>query len=205
MDIAAFGQGLIWGITLAAAIGPISLLCMHRSIEKGFWYGVVSALAVGSVDAMYGAIAGLGLTVLTDFLLSVQIWVRLLGGLILLYLGLRAMLAKPGMREVQVDARSLMGAYGSIFLLTLTNPLTIVVFLGLFAGFGIRSGDGYFAVVLVIMGIFTGSFGITGGIAGGLGLLRKKISHRLIVWLNRISGGLIIVFGLWSLFGIIFK
>jgi threonine/homoserine/homoserine lactone efflux protein len=205
MEIAGLGQGLIWGITLAGAIGPICLLCIQRSLEKGFWYGVVSALGVASVDAFYGAVAGFGLSILSDFLLSVQIWVRLFGGLVLLYLGVKALLAQPSSKQLEERASNLLGAYGSIVVLTMTNPLTIIVFLGLFASSGIRSESGYVVVLLTVLGVFLGSFGVTGSLTGVMGVLRRKFSPVVVLWLNRCSGGLILLFGLWSLLGLVWK
>jgi len=134
-----FIRGLVIGISIAAAVGPMSALCIQRTLYKGQLYGLVSGLGVATADGVYGCIAGFGLTAVATFLVSQEGWIRLVGGLFVIYLGVKTVMAKPAERaaSAQVDKDNFLGAYASTFLLTLTNPITILSFVAIFAGVGV--------------------------------------------------------------------
>src|SRR5947209_12880263 len=134
MDISFLIRGFIIGLSIAATVGPMCILCINRTMHKGQLYGLVSGLGIATADGVYGAIAGFGLTVITGFLVSQQMWIRLIGGLFLIYLGIKTVLSKPAERTVAAKADGYVGAYLSTLLLTLTNPLTILSFAATFAG-----------------------------------------------------------------------
>src|SRR5437016_1767095 len=128
MDLSFFIRGLLIGLSIAATVGPMSLLCIQRTLNKGQLYGFVSGLGIATADGVYGSIAAFGLTLITNFLLNEQLWIRLIGGLFLIYLGIKTMLSQPPESAVAPDMKSnsYLGAYTSTFFLTLTNPLTIL-------------------------------------------------------------------------------
>jgi threonine/homoserine/homoserine lactone efflux protein len=205
MDAALFMRSLLIGLSVAATIGPMSILCMQRTMNRGFFYGLISGLGIATADGLYGCVAGLGLTVIAGFLVSQQTWIRLLGGLFLLYLGGKTILTKPAERAAQaVNATSFIGAYASTLFLTLTNPLTIISFAAIFASLGVSGGPGStLAALSVIGGVFLGSMLWWCLLTGGISLLRARSflssSSRWLFWLNRISGGVIALFGLLAL------
>ncbi len=126
MDMSFYLRGLILGLSIASVVGPMSVLCMQRTIHRGLLYGLISGLGIATADGVYGSIAAFGLTLITTFLVSQQIWIRLIGGLFLLYLGIRTIFTKPAERAASAaKASNFLGAYVSTFLLTLTNSLTI--------------------------------------------------------------------------------
>src|SRR5512143_860107 len=129
-------RGLIIGFSIAAPVGPIGVLCIRRTLSDGRLYGFVSGLGAATADACYGTIAALGLTIVSTFLVEQANWLRLLGGLYLCYLGLKTFRSRPADRAVEATTREhgLLGAYASTLFLTLTNPLTILSFLAVFAG-----------------------------------------------------------------------
>lgn len=209
MDAGLFIRSLFIGLSVAAAIGPMSVLCMQRTMNKGFLYGLISGLGIATADGLYSSVAGLGLTVIGGFLLSQQLWIHLIGGLFLLYLGGKTMLTKPAERAAQTTQSSgptnFVWAYISTLLLTLTNPLTILSFAAIFAGLGAggsRPGSEREAL-LMIGGVFLGSLLWWCLLAGALSLLRGSPyltgASRWRQWLNRISGGIIMLFGVLAL------
>ncbi|HVB74067.1 MAG TPA: LysE family transporter [Ktedonobacteraceae bacterium] len=202
MDASFFLRGLLLGLSIAATVGPMSILCIQRTLRTGYLYGLVSGMGIATADAVYGSVAAFGLTVITSFLVSEQVWIRLIGGLFLIYLGIRTVLAKPAERAARAQANSFAGAYVSTFLLTLTNPLTILSFAVIFAGIGIGGGaekGNYLAAALVVVGVFCGSAAWWCMLTGGLGLLRKRFSMQWLGWLNRISGAILTIFGIVAL------
>lgn len=205
MDIGFLFRSYIIGLSIAAVVGPISVLCINRTLAKGYLYGLISGLGVATADCMYGSAAAFGLTAITTFLVSEEKWIRALGGVFLIYLGVRAALARPAERAAgAAKAYSLPGAYISILALTLTNPLTILSFAAIFAGLGVSGGSGgYTAAVLVTAGVFLGSATWWLFLTSGVSLLRIKFTPGWLAWLNRLSGGILLVFGVLALISII--
>jgi len=200
MDTSFFIRGLIIGFSIAATVGPISVLCIQRTLYKGQLYGLASGLGVATADAVYGSIAGFGLTVIATFLVSQQGWIRLIGGLFLVYLGIRTALSKPAERAAAAQANNFFGAYASTFLLTLTNPLTILSFAAVFAGLGVGGASkSYLSATIVVLGVFTGSALWWCLLTGGVSLLRGKFTAKWLLWINRISGVIIVLFGIFAL------
>jgi threonine/homoserine/homoserine lactone efflux protein len=203
MDVSFFVRGLLIGLSVAATIGPMSILCIQRTMSKGFFYGLISGLGIATADGLYGCVAGFGLTIVAAFLVQQQTWVHVVGGLFLLYLGLRTLLSKPSERAAQATlATNFAGAYVTTLLLTLTNPLTILSFAAIFAGLGVGSGgqNNSMSALLVVSGVFLGSMLWWCLLTGGVSLLRTRFTPRWLLWMNRISGCVITIFGLVALF-----
>ena len=199
-----FLLGLVIGISIAAPVGPIGVLCIRRTLTGGRLAGLVSGLGASSADAIYGVIAGLGLTFISGFLVEQQTWLRLFGGLFLCYLGVRTYLSRPSDKSVAAQNNSLLGNYLSIFVLTLTNPITIISFAAIFAGLGLaESGGDYIAATLMVLGVFTGSTLWWLCLSLGVGLFRGKVTARWMQWINRISGGVVFGFGVLALVSLI--
>ena len=201
MDISLFVRGLVIGLSIAAVVGPMSVLCMQRTVRSGLLYGLVSGLGIATADGIYGSIAAFGLTVIATFLVHQQFWIRLIGGLFLIYLGIKSMLTKPSERAATASKTSnFLGAYASTLLLTLTNPLTILSFAVVFAGIGLGgSKNSVSSAVLVVLGVFLGSALWWCLLTGGISLLRGKFTPAGLLWINRISGGVIAIFGVLAL------
>src|SRR5438270_13566585 len=95
MDFALLVRGLVLGFSIAAVVGPIWLLCLRRSLTGGFARGFVSGLGAATADATYAAVASFGITLLSSALVEQRLGLRLIGGAILLYLGVRTLRAQP--------------------------------------------------------------------------------------------------------------
>lgn len=196
-----FIKGLVIGFSIAAPVGPIGLLCLRRSLTDGKLVGFLSGLGAATADTLYGAVAALGLTLVTELIARYHTPLQFFGGAFLILLGvkiIRAPAFSPGDRPAH--ARSLPIAYASIFVLTLANPVTIIAFAGVFAGFGLgwESGGDWQAGWL-IFGVFTGSSAwwlFLSSFAGWFGhRLNPQVLHRI----NLCAGLLIASFGLWQL------
>ncbi len=203
MDGSFLVRGLVMGFSVAAVVGPIGLLCIHRTLHRGFLYGLVTGMGAATADAAYGSVAAFGLTIVTAFLVIWQNWIHLLGGLFLIYLGIRTMFSGPAKRAASTRANGFLSAYASTLFLTLTNPMTILSFAAIFAGLGIGSGyTGSLAAMLVVVGVFLGSGIWWLLLSGGISLLRERFAPEWLVWVNRLAGVAIVLFGCYALLGI---
>ncbi|WP_435171610.1 LysE family translocator [Paenibacillus glycanilyticus] len=192
-------SGVLVGLSIAAPVGPIGVLCMKRTINQGRWYGVLSGLGAASADAVYGLIAAVGFTALTNVLVDQRMWIQLIGGLFLCYLGYQSVRALPNSgKELQLN-NGLVRAYLTTFLLTLTNPMTILSFAAIFAGIQhsaqATTGDS----LLLVLGIFLGSVLWWLLLAGLVGIIRTALNAKAMRWINVLSGIVLLVFGVWSL------
>jgi threonine/homoserine/homoserine lactone efflux protein len=180
-------------------------LCIRRTLADGRVAGLVSGLGAATADAVYGSIAGFGLTIVSGFLISQTGWLRLLGGVFLLYLGARTLLAQPTERPATASGSGLLRSYASTFILTLTNPTTILSFVAVFAGLGLAdatrgaAGGPYLAAALLVLGVFAGSALWWLLLSGGVSVLRARFDARALRWVNRISGIIIAAFGVAAL------
>ncbi len=205
MNVGLLIKSFVIGLSIAAVVGPISVLCIQRTLSRGYVYGLVSGLGVATADGTYGSIAAFGLTAISTFLVNEEVWIRAIGGVFLLYLGIRTIISRPAEKAATAaKAHNLPGAYASILLLTLTNPLTILSFAVIFAGIGVSGGKGgYLAATLVVMGVFLGSDTWWLLLTSAVSLLRKKITPRWLAWLNRISGTVLVIFGVLALISLV--
>jgi len=197
-----FLRGLIIGFCIAAPVGPISILCVQRTINHGRLYGLVSGLGAATADMFYGAVAALGVAAVARFLVSQQLWLRLVGGLLVLAMGIRTLWSLPRAAQVAVPGGGLVGAYLSTLLLTIANPMTIISFAAVFSGLGLTAGaSDRPAAVALLLGVLTGSalwWLILSGLAARM---RSRLQLRHMRWLNVAAGMVLAGFGavmLWS-------
>ncbi|MEW6304506.1 MAG: LysE family transporter [Verrucomicrobiota bacterium] len=202
MEPSVFAKGLLVGFSIAAPVGPIGVLCIRRTLAEGRVSGFVTGLGAATADALYGAVAGFGLTVISSFLLGQEQWLRLAGGVFLVWLGAKTFLAVPAAEAAQIKGATLAGAYASTVFLTLTNPTTILSFVAVFAGFGLsETATNYATAAVFVLGVFLGSALWWLILSGIVGAFRERFGPRQMRWVNRISGAIIMAFGLLALFG----
>lgn len=200
MDISFFARGLAIGFAIAAPVGAIGLLCIRRTLAYGRLTGFVSGLGAATADAVYGAVAALGLTAVSATLVAHQDIVRLLGGVFLLHLGARTAVAHPAMDVGGGSARGLAAAFVSTLALTLTNPTTILSFVAVFAGLGLGTTVGdRGSAALMVCGVFLGSALWWLLLSGGVGYFRRALTPERLRWVNRVSGAMLIGFGVLAL------
>jgi len=211
-------KGLIVGFCLAAPVGPIAALCVQRTISKSFLSGLVSGLGAAAADAFYGMVAAFGATIVSEFLIAERSWMQRVGGVILIFMGLRLALTKPPRengkdRESEVGSgrggkkangnnnRGLAGDFISTFLLTLTNPMTFVAFAAVFATMGIGAVRGRpFLTAELVGGVLLGSQLWWTILCGGAHALRRHFDYRKLITINRATGIFVIGVGVVYLF-----
>lgn len=196
-----FLKSLIIGVSIAAPVGPVGILCIQRTILYGRRTGFVSGLGAATADTLYGLISVMGLTIVSDFLLNHQFWIQLWGGVFLFLLGWRTFTSQPAKLKTGVSPiPSSVKGFLSVFLLTLTNPMTMVAFIAIFGVFRVTgSGDGGVSAILVVLGVFCGSslwWGVIAVIGGWLG---NRIESDSLTMINRVAGIIIILFSSYFL------
>jgi len=202
-----FWRGLLLGFSIALPVGPIGVLCIRRTLTQGQMTGFLSGLGAATADAIYGSIAAFGLTVISAILMGHASGLRIVGGVFLCYLGWKTLRSAPANQAANSLALSLWGAYTSTLLLTLTNPMTMLSFAAVFAGFGWAETDrSQSAAVILVAGVFAGSALWWLLLSSGVSLLRSlwalresRFNPQGLQWLNRISGLIIFFFGLVAL------
>jgi len=204
MDLNSLFRGLIIGFSIAAPVGPIGVLCIRRTLAEGRVYGLISGLGAATADAIYGCVAGFGLTFVSNFLMSQQIWLRLIGGGFLCSLGVRIFLSEPAQQATPLKGKGFLGAYASTFLLTATNPMTILSFAAIYAGLGVGSTNwNHISPAILVLGVFIGSTLWWLILSGTVSTFRPKLTLTGLRWVNRISGITLTIFGAIALFSLI--
>jgi threonine/homoserine/homoserine lactone efflux protein len=192
---------LLLGFAIAAPVGPIGVLCIRRTLADGRLIGFLSGLGAATADMVYGAVAAFGLTAVQGLLVRQQAWLQVVGGLFLLYLGLRTFFTPPAHHSASaVEPRGKLSAYLTTLGLTLTNPATILSFTIIFAGLQLSGASGGFtAPALLVLGVFLGSAAWWLLLSGAVGLFRDRFNKSWMRWVNRIAGLLIAAFGIAAL------
>ena len=153
--IASFVRGLVIGFAIAAAIGPIGLLCIRRTLVEGARVGVASGLGAATADAFYASIAAFGLTAASELLVGERRPLGIVGRCFLVALAAHALISRAEAAPER-PPRTLLSAYATTVGLTIANPATILSFAAAFVGLGLAGHDGPTAAALVL-GIFSGS------------------------------------------------
>lgn len=200
MNMGTLATGLLIGFSVAAPVGPIGVLCIRRTLAGGRALGFVSGAGAATADALFGCVAAFGLTFISSLLISQQDWIRLFGGLFLCYLGVQTLRSRPSDQPAQAESQGLAGAYLSTVFLTLTNPATILSFVAIFAGVGIAQGEtSYARAALLLVGLFIGSLLWWLLLSTGVSLFRSRMNATALLWINRLSGAIILAFGVAAL------
>jgi threonine/homoserine/homoserine lactone efflux protein len=193
-----FFKGLVVGLLMCAPVGPIGLLCLRRTLANGAAAGLASYLGAALADGAYCAIAGFGVTFVSESVEHEELWLRIFGGVVLIVVGLRIVLSRSGPNRSVNDSQGLIHDFGSIFLITLANPFPLLVFTAVFAALGVGGWKGdYFSTAVLVAGVLAGSALWGPILVAGLSrfqpwlLLREKERYLL----NLVAGSIIAAFG----------
>jgi threonine/homoserine/homoserine lactone efflux protein len=189
-------KGIAVGIVIALPVGPVGVLCVRRCLFEGPLFGFVAGLGAAVADATFGAIAGFGLTFVRDWLLNYEDWFGLLGGLFLLGFGMKALFLYRGPDAAPLAGEKLFGAFASTYALTIANPITLLSFAAIFAKVGADSMTGLLDTTILVSGVFLGSLLWWVGLAFGIAALRNITGEIVMLWINRISGGILFLSGI---------
>jgi threonine/homoserine/homoserine lactone efflux protein len=193
MSIYLLIVGILIGLVVAVPVGPLGLLCINRALILGPVYGLCSGLGVATADAIAAGIAALGITLISGFLTDYQLLLRFIGGIVLCYLGYRIFRTEPVSRvPINTSVNGLLSAFATTFFLTLSNPVTILSFVAIYAGWHVPSLRGqYVAAATLTAGVFTGSTLWWVGLFLGLTTFHEKFDLRFLFWVHRVSGAVI--------------
>jgi len=195
MEPIIFLKGLIVGFAMAVPIGPVGIMCIRKTLAEGHSRGMIIGLGAATADSTFCSIAAFGLTFVSDVVASDQFWLRLVGGGILLFLGIRTLRIKLKDPMLPFHGKGLFVSYVSALLVALTNPVTIFAFVAVFAAFGLGHKLNIISACTLVLGVMLGTclwFLILSYVAT---FFRKKLESGGLTWVNRISGILIIVSG----------
>ena len=197
MDQSLLLSGMIVGLTLAAPVGPISLVCIHRTIANGRIHGIFSGLGVATADSFYAAVAFLGLTAISGFIIEHQFIFRFVAGTVLVLAGIRVYRSIPSSAAEAEGQESFLRDYLSLLGLTLANPLTVIFYLTILPGLGIVTPAAIPAATLdFVAGVLVGSAIWWVVLCGAIGSVRSRLSPANLRLINRISGALVVSCGL---------
>lgn len=197
MEQFIFLQGFIVGLVLCAPVGPIGLLCVRRALAYGKAAGAASLLGAATVDGLYCSVAGLGITFIGTFLTEQELVIREFGGLVLVVVGLKIFFSAPAEKMNSSEDRGLLRWYWSAVLLTMANPMTILVFAAAFTALGVHGWKGdVFQTLALVSGVFSGSAIWSPILAFAVALFRPELEPARLRLLNRASGAIIVALGL---------
>jgi threonine/homoserine/homoserine lactone efflux protein len=195
---ASFIQGAVLGLSVAAPVGPIGILCIRRTLGEGRWVGLACGLGAATADSLYGLVAGLGLSVVASALTSAQIVLRVVGCLYLAYLGVVTLRAAPADHEAAVPGgRRALLAWGQTTLLTLSNPATIMSFAAMFSALGPTP-----SATQLVAGVFVGSAAWWLLLSSVVARLRARVRPVHLGWINKGSGVILLGFAAWAAWGL---
>lgn len=196
MTFIFFLKGIVIGFAMAIPIGPIGIICVRKTLTEGRVKGLIIGLGAATADLLYSCIAAFGLTIVSNTLISQKIWIRLVGGALLLFLGIKTFLARPKDPKLDVNKGGSLRTYFTIVFLTLTNPMTIFAFIAIFAALGLDRGLSYLSASALVIGVFIGSTLWFLILSSGASFFRNKLDLEGLKWVNKIAGILIILSGI---------
>jgi threonine/homoserine/homoserine lactone efflux protein len=205
MELDYFVKGILIGFSLAIPVGPIGLLLIRRTLARGRVSGLASGLGAATADAVYGSVAGFGVTLLSNFLVENSDILRVIGGAFLCYLGVKIFLSKPSEKTPSGDGKSFFSDYISTVALTLTNPATILTFAAVFAASGVGHTHGhYWYTIFLVIGVFCGSATWWLVLTSIISVFHGRFESAGLSVINKLSGTLIALFGLAIFLSLIF-
>ncbi len=201
-------KGLIVGFLASIPLGPVGVLCIQRTINKGRYSGLISGMGAATVDMFFALVAALGLTYIINFIEEQQFLIQLIGGGVLIFLGTKIFNTNPikQIRKHRRKKNKLIEDYFSVFFLTLSNPLGVFLFIAAFAGIGmVTSNDSSLKSSLIVLGVFLGATLWWSTLTFFIDFFRKHFRLKQLWWINKIAGILIIVFGVAAMLSVFFK
>jgi threonine/homoserine/homoserine lactone efflux protein len=188
-------RGMLAGLAISAPVGPVNVLCVSRTIASGWRAGVTAGLGAAAADTIYGAIAGYSIHFVIEFLVREEFWIRFFGGILLIGIGVVYYRKKPQLLTAENSGKS----YASTFLLTLTNPTTVLSYLAILAALQLSESRAWWQTLIVVGGIFLGAMLWWTVLAYIASHFRDRFNNRAMLWMNRIAGLAIGGFGLLTL------
>lgn len=208
MFLTLIAKGILIGLLVSVPLGPMGILVIQRTVNKSRVAGLLSGMGAALSDTLYAVIAGFSLTFMIDFIRAHEILFQSIGASVVLALGIHIFFKNPvtDLRRNRLRGNTHFQDIISSFLVTFSNPLTVFVFLAVFTSSGVAVNlEQPFHSVLVIFGIFTGAIIWWFSLSSIVSLFRHKINLRILWWINKTAGALIVVFVLVTVIVVVQK
>jgi threonine/homoserine/homoserine lactone efflux protein len=191
-------RGLIAGFAISAPVGPVNVLCVSRTLSRGRLAGIISGLGAATADTLYGAIAGFSISFVIQFLIRELFWIRLFGGIVLIGIGILYFFKRPKSLDEE-EKQSAHSEFVTTFLLTLTNPTTVLSFLAVLAALRLAGHRAGWMTFILVGGIFAGAMLWWVVLASISNYFRGRVNDNTLRWMNRVAGIAIGGFGIVTL------
>lgn len=187
------------GLMVSIPLGPIGVLIIQKTIQKGKLAGFISGMGAAVADMFYATVAAFGLGIVVNFIKAQEFYLQLIGSIFLVYVGMRIFLTNP-IKQIRggykAGKRGMLGDFLSIFFLTASNPIAVFVFVAVFAGASIFGNNPTLRVELfLILGVLIGASLWWYTLSTVINLFRKKFRLKQLFWINKISGIVIAALG----------
>lgn len=209
MSFWLFVKGIIMGLLVSAPLGPVGVVCIQRTLNRGVKSGFISGIGAAAADTMYAIIAVLGLGFVITFIKEEKYWIQLIGAIIIILFAAKIFFTNPAVevRNRRNKKRKPLEEFISIFFVTLSNPGVFFAFIAFFAWFNIVSEENtnYFSALILVTGIFTGALSWWYILSAMISKYRKRIRLKNIWWLNKIMGIIVFICGAFALVELFLK
>jgi len=205
MELQFLIKGFIVGLVVSTPLGPMGILCVQRTLNKGKSSGFSSGMGIATADAIFALIAGLGISFIIHFLSEQQLIIKIIGGLVIAFIGLKIFITNPvkQLKKHRREGKTLFEDFISILFMALSNPFTIFLYIAIFTGLNLHDvSSGYSFPLLVVAGVFIGASISWFAISTVVNYFRARIRLRKLMWINRIAGITIILFGVFAICGL---
>lgn len=192
--------GMTIGLIVAAPVGPVNILCIHRTLERGFFGGLAAGLGATLADGLIALLAALGLTAISGLMARYQVPIQLVGGLIMLAFGLKLFATRPRANGNgnggERHGKGIGWTVPQTFVLTITNPGAVLGLFAIFSGAGSAIGlDNWREAAIVVLAVMAGSLVWWTGLSGIVARIRHKLTERTLTLINRSAGIALLLFG----------
>ena len=191
-------KGFLLGLVVSIPLGPVGALCIQRTISKGYKAGLLAGLGAACADLVYALIAGFGVSVVIDWLFKLRKWIQVAGSIIFMFMAYKVFYTNPAIQVRRSRSRKnrSLEDFLTTFLLTFSNPAPVFVLMAAFAGFILNEEVNYIDVILSIAGVFAGCMGWWLVLVSAVNMFRSKIRLRHLLWVNKITGVVVLIFAL---------
>lgn len=198
MIIGYFIKGFLIGLAMTISIGPLTIMCIRETLAEGQLRGLAVGLGASSGDLFYSSVAAFGITIISDFLIAERLWIHIIGGIILFFMGFRMFRAEPPDPKNNSSSGGTLKLYLAAAAIAFTNPITIFAFLALFATVGLAHEYSRIHALAIVAGVFTGSFIWFVALTTGIRMLRHKFDISKMRMANKIAGVLVFIAGIYA-------
>ena len=207
MELELIFKGVIVGLLVSAPLGPIGVLCIQRTLNRGLISGFISGIGAAVADTIFAIVAALGLTIVVNFIQQQHFYFQILGGLFVLYIGIKIFYTNPikQLKLQRLGKTNLSQDFFSVLLLTLSNPAAIFLFVAIMAGMQVANDKlSFIQILILVVSIFVGASLWWFFLSTVANRFRKRIRLRSIWWMNKITGTAIFAFGLFLIVSVWF-